>query len=144
VDSLIYAQVCTRPNIAYVVGILGRYLSDPGLIHWTAAKKVLRYLKGTKNFILTYRRSDILDVLGYCDADLQVVQMIVDPILDIFYDGRRSCFVEKCQIDAYNFLNYGDRVYSLLPSFMSGYIAAKFYLKASYLGYHCGAAEDIL
>jgi hypothetical protein len=43
-------------------------LSDLGLSHWTAAKKELRYLKGTKDFMLTYRRSDILDVVGYSDA----------------------------------------------------------------------------
>ncbi len=52
---LMHAQVCTGPDIAYVVGVLGRYLSDPGLSHWTAAKKELRYLKGTKDFMLTYR-----------------------------------------------------------------------------------------
>jgi hypothetical protein len=69
VGSLMYAQVCTRPDIAYDVSVLGRYLNDPGLSHWTAAKKVLRYLKGTKNFMLTYRRSDILEVVGYSDAD---------------------------------------------------------------------------
>ena len=42
--SLMYAQVCTRPNIAFVVSMLGRYLSDPGQSHWKVAKKVLRYL----------------------------------------------------------------------------------------------------
>ncbi|RVW26298.1 Retrovirus-related Pol polyprotein from transposon TNT 1-94 [Vitis vinifera] len=41
VGSLMYAQVCTRPNIAFVVGMLGRYLSNPGSQHWKAAKKVL-------------------------------------------------------------------------------------------------------
>ena len=40
VGSLMYAQVCTHPDIAFVVGVLGRYLSDPGQIHWYAAKKV--------------------------------------------------------------------------------------------------------
>jgi hypothetical protein len=50
VGSLTYAQVCTRPDIAYVVGVLEKYLSDPGLSCWTAAKRVLRYLKGTKDF----------------------------------------------------------------------------------------------
>ena len=44
VGSLMYAQVCTRPDIAYAVGVLGRYLSDPGQKHWTAAKRVMRYL----------------------------------------------------------------------------------------------------
>ena len=44
VDSLMYDQVCTHPNIAFVVGMLGRYLSDPGQSQWKGAKKVLRYL----------------------------------------------------------------------------------------------------
>ncbi|RVW55098.1 Retrovirus-related Pol polyprotein from transposon TNT 1-94 [Vitis vinifera] len=43
VGSLMYAQVCTRPDIAFVVGMLGRYLSNPGSQHWKAAKKVLRF-----------------------------------------------------------------------------------------------------
>ncbi|WKA13290.1 hypothetical protein VitviT2T_030606 [Vitis vinifera] len=40
VESLMYAQVCTRPDIAFAVGMLGRYQSNPGLDHWRAAKKV--------------------------------------------------------------------------------------------------------
>ena len=44
VGSLMYAQVCTRPNIAFAVRVLGRYKSNPGLDHWRAAKKVMRYL----------------------------------------------------------------------------------------------------
>ena len=51
---LMYAQVCTRPNISFVVGVLGRHLSDPGQRHWKAAKKLLMYLQGTKDLILTY------------------------------------------------------------------------------------------
>ena len=42
--SLIYAQVCTRPDIVYIVGMLGRYLNNPGMDHWKAAKRVMRYL----------------------------------------------------------------------------------------------------
>lgn len=42
-----YAQVCTRPNVAFAVNVLGRYQSNPGLDHWIAAQKVMRYLKGT-------------------------------------------------------------------------------------------------
>ena len=44
VGSLMYVQVCTRLDIAFFVGVLGRYLSDSGQSHWKAAKKVLRYL----------------------------------------------------------------------------------------------------
>ena len=56
VGSLMYAQVCTRPDIVFVVGMLGRYQSNPGLDHWRAAKKVLRYLQGTKDYMLMYKR----------------------------------------------------------------------------------------
>ncbi|XP_048615679.1 secreted RxLR effector protein 161-like [Brassica napus] len=37
--------------------------------HWKAAKKVLRYLQGTKEHMLTYKRSDQLEVIGYLDSD---------------------------------------------------------------------------
>ena len=43
-ESLMYAQVCTRPDIAYVVGVLGRYQSNIRVDHWKAAKKVMHYL----------------------------------------------------------------------------------------------------
>ena len=69
VGSLIYTQVCTRPDIAFVVNALGRYLSDPGLDHWKAVKKVFRYLQGTKDHMLTFKKSDQLQVIGYSDFD---------------------------------------------------------------------------
>ncbi|XP_075077045.1 secreted RxLR effector protein 161-like [Nicotiana tabacum] len=70
VGSLMYAQVCTRPYIAFTVGILGRYQSNPSLDHWKAGKRVLRYLQGTKDFKLIYKYSDSLEVIGYSDSDL--------------------------------------------------------------------------
>ena len=69
VGSLMYAQTCTRPDISFAVEMLGRYQSNPGLDHWKAAKKILRYLQGTKNHMLTYKRSDHLKVIGYSDSD---------------------------------------------------------------------------
>ncbi|RVW64728.1 Retrovirus-related Pol polyprotein from transposon TNT 1-94 [Vitis vinifera] len=69
ISSLMYAQVCTRPNIAFIVNVLRRYLSNPGHDHWVAAKKVMRYLQRTKDFMLVYRRVDNLEVVGYSDSD---------------------------------------------------------------------------
>ncbi|XP_059595595.1 secreted RxLR effector protein 161-like [Vitis vinifera] len=79
VGSLMYAQVCTRPDIAYIVGMLGRYLSNPGMDHWRAAKRVMRYLQRTKEYMLTYRRLDKLELIGYSDSDFAGCQ-----------DSRRS------------------------------------------------------
>jgi len=42
VGSLMYAQVCTRHGIAFVVGMLGRYQSNPGIEHWTIAKESVK------------------------------------------------------------------------------------------------------
>ena len=69
IGSMMYAQVCTRPDLAFVTGMLGRYQSNPGLDHQKAAKKALHYLQGTKGLMLTYKRSDNLEVVGYSDAD---------------------------------------------------------------------------
>uniref|UniRef100_A0A2N9GAP2 Reverse transcriptase Ty1/copia-type domain-containing protein n=1 Tax=Fagus sylvatica TaxID=28930 RepID=A0A2N9GAP2_FAGSY len=69
VGSLMYAQTCTRPDISFAVGMLGRYQSNPGMDHWKAAKKVMRYLQGTKDFMLTFRRFDSLKVTSYSDSD---------------------------------------------------------------------------
>lgn len=68
VRSLMYAKVCTRSNIAFIVGMLERYSSNPGMDHWKATKKVMRYLKRAKGYMLTYMRSDQLEITGYSDS----------------------------------------------------------------------------
>ena len=69
VGSIMYAWIYTRPDISFATGMSGRYQSNPGMEHWKAAKKVLRYLQGTKDHMLTYRRSDHLEVIWYSDLD---------------------------------------------------------------------------
>ena len=54
--------------------MLGRYMSNPEVDHWKAAKRVMRYLKRTKDFMLTYRRSDNLEIFGYSDSDFSGCQ----------------------------------------------------------------------
>ena len=55
VGSLMYAMVCTRPDIAHAVGVLSRFMSNPGKEHWTAVKRVFRYLRGTSDYGLCYQ-----------------------------------------------------------------------------------------
>ena len=69
VGCLMYLAVSTRPDIAYATNCLARYVTCPCPSHVAAAKRVLRYLQGTKDFgILLGRRSDKL-LEGYCDAN---------------------------------------------------------------------------
>ncbi|KAL6334275.1 hypothetical protein AAG906_014675 [Vitis piasezkii] len=62
-QCLMYTQTCTRPDIAFFVGMLGRYESDPDS-NMKATKKVMRYLQGTKDYMLTYKISEQLEVVA--------------------------------------------------------------------------------
>ena len=53
VGSLQYAQVCTRSDLAFITGVLGRYQDNPGIEHWKMVKKVLHYVQGTIGPMLT-------------------------------------------------------------------------------------------
>lgn len=54
VGNLMYAMMCTRPDICYDVGLVSRYQSNPGRDHWNAVKRIFRYLKGTADYSLCY------------------------------------------------------------------------------------------
>ena len=69
VGSLIYAMTCTRPDLCWIVTKLSQYLSKPGVEHHTAAKHVLRYIKGTINLELCFRKVEKFELLGFSDAD---------------------------------------------------------------------------
>lgn len=68
IGALMYAATGTRPDIAHAVGTLSQFSSRPGKKHWAAAKRVLRYLKGTAHYALTYSK-DNEALRGYVDAD---------------------------------------------------------------------------
>jgi hypothetical protein len=74
VGSLMYAAIATRPNIAFTIGILSHFSTNPGCAHWEAVKRVFRYLKGTRELWLTFGNnthdaSHSHDFIGYADAD---------------------------------------------------------------------------
>jgi hypothetical protein len=68
IGSLMYAMLGTRPDIAYAVSLLSRYLKNPTEEHITGVKRVLRYLKGTEDYVLMFE-GQLKDLSGYCDAD---------------------------------------------------------------------------
>ena len=72
IGSLMYLAVATRPDIAYAVFRLRSYTANPAMSHWTAAKRVLRYLSGTRDYGITYRAEKVKSkenlFLGYSDA----------------------------------------------------------------------------
>lgn len=68
IGAMMYLAMCTRPDIAHTVSYLGQYNSCYDKTHWTAAKRVLRYLKGTMDVGLKFRRTTE-PLTGYVDAD---------------------------------------------------------------------------
>ena len=68
VGSLIYLTL-TRPDISYPVRMVSRYMSNPKKPHLDAVKRILRYVKGTINFGILYKKTKDCQVMGYCDAD---------------------------------------------------------------------------
>ncbi|KAH9753635.1 hypothetical protein KPL71_015142 [Citrus sinensis] len=68
VGSLMYAMLCTRPDICFAIGMVSRYQSNPGPEHWTAVKHIMKYLKRNKNYMLVYSGVELIPV-GYTDSD---------------------------------------------------------------------------
>lgn len=69
IGSLMYLAVATRPDIAHAVGIVSRYLEKPTTTHERAAKRILKYIKGTINFGIFFPSNDETLLSGYSDAD---------------------------------------------------------------------------
>ena len=74
VGSLMYLAVATRPDIAHAVGVISQFNANPGSAHWSAAKRILRYLKGTPKYALrlgltTPQTTPQIGIKAYSDAD---------------------------------------------------------------------------
>ena len=69
VGSLQYAAGGTRPDIGYAVSTIAKFCHQPMELHMTAAKRVLRYLKQTKNLNLTCVKNSPEAIVGYSNAD---------------------------------------------------------------------------
>jgi hypothetical protein len=68
VGSLLYASIRTRPDISSAVQAVAKFSSNPGKKHWTAVKRIFRYLKGTSSLGLSFSRGKS-KLVGYCDSD---------------------------------------------------------------------------
>ena len=68
VGSLMYLTA-TRPDIMHAVSVISRYMECPTEIHLLAAKRILRYLQGTKEFGLFFKKGEKSDLFGFTDSD---------------------------------------------------------------------------
>ena len=70
VGSLMYVMLCTKPDICYSVGMVSQYQSNLGPKHWQAVKRILKYLRKTRDYMLVHRYKDLIPI-GYTDLDFQ-------------------------------------------------------------------------
>lgn len=69
IGSLMHLSQYTRPDTAFAISKLSQYNANPGKIHWTQAKHVLRYLNKTRDLELIYRTGNNRKIQVYCDVD---------------------------------------------------------------------------
>ena len=69
VGSLLYLSSATRPDITFAVNNVAKFSANPTNEHWTAVKRIFRYLKGTVNYGLLYSENASPDCVGFSDAD---------------------------------------------------------------------------
>ncbi|GMJ03847.1 cysteine-rich RLK (RECEPTOR-like protein kinase) 8 [Hibiscus trionum] len=71
IGSIMYAMICTRPDVSYALSMTSRNQVNPGESHWVAVKNILKYLRRTKDIFLVYGGEEKLSVIGYTDASFQ-------------------------------------------------------------------------
>lgn len=69
VGALNWIATCTRPDITHAVSSLCRFLDNPGRQHWTSAKRVLKYLKGSSNSGLLFQAHQPPHLIAFSDSD---------------------------------------------------------------------------
>ena len=69
--TLLYLAIQTRPDISAAVGIMGQYSSNPTAVHWHFLKRILAYVKGTRDKVLKIggNSKEPVELIGYADAD---------------------------------------------------------------------------
>ncbi|KAK8510326.1 hypothetical protein V6N12_073397 [Hibiscus sabdariffa] len=71
IGSIMYAMICTHPDLSYALSMTSRYQANPGEGHWVAVKNILNYLRRTKDAFLVYGGKEQLSIKGYTDASFQ-------------------------------------------------------------------------
>ena len=70
IGSIMYAMMCTRPDVFYALSVTSKFQANPDESHWKAVKNILKYLRRTKDLFLIYGGAE-LQVRGFTDARFQ-------------------------------------------------------------------------
>ena len=68
IGSLMYAMVCSRPDLSHALSVVSRFMANPGKEHWKAVQWIFRYLRGTSSDCMQFGKSRD-GLVGYVDSD---------------------------------------------------------------------------
>ena len=69
VGALLYLSVVSRPDISQAVAQVAQFNANPGKAHWSAVKRIIRYVAGTAARSITFRHQSSFSLVGYSDSD---------------------------------------------------------------------------
>jgi len=93
IGTIMYSMISTRPDLAYSISLLSRFMSNPRKIHWETLKYVLKYINGSLNIGLNFKkRGDTLDLVGYLDSDFAGDRDTRKSTTTYFFTLSGNCF----------------------------------------------------
>ncbi|CAI9762466.1 unnamed protein product [Fraxinus pennsylvanica] len=99
VGSVMYLMVCSKPDLAYSISVLSRYMANPGETHWDAMKWLLRYIKGTSNLGIQFRKqAESVILKGFTDSDYAGDRINRKSTSSYMYTLCNSCTSWKSQL----------------------------------------------
>ncbi|XP_060969596.1 secreted RxLR effector protein 161-like [Cannabis sativa] len=99
IGSVMYTMISTRPDIAYAVSVLSRFMSNPGEEHWKGLKWLLRYLKGTASYGLKFNKTGSkMKLEGFVDADYASNRDTRKSITSYCFQLNECCISWKVQL----------------------------------------------
>ncbi|CAM8991493.1 unnamed protein product [Rhodiola kirilowii] len=97
--SVMYAMLCTRPDLGFAISVLSRYMSNPGKQHWEAMKYLLKYLVGTNKLGLCYANHEpSADIGGYVDSDYASNKDNRKSTTSFYFTWNGNCISWKSQL----------------------------------------------
>ncbi|CAM8983762.1 unnamed protein product [Rhodiola kirilowii] len=97
--SVMYCMLCTRPDLAFGISVLSRFMSNPGDSHWQSMKYLLIYLCGTKSIGLVYSGYGLKsELFGYVDFDYASNRNNWKSTSGLFFTWCGNCISWKAQL----------------------------------------------
>ncbi|CAM8908670.1 unnamed protein product [Rhodiola kirilowii] len=101
VESVMYCMLCTRPDLAFAISVLSRFMANPSENHWHAMKFLLKYLNNTKNLGLVYAcNGQKSDLFGYVDSDYASNRDNRKSTTGLFFTWFGNCISWKSQLQS--------------------------------------------